>query len=82
MFATRRRKRQAKEAHRADVTATVLHARSVCIDAMHEAGDEPHVVSSLVEACGHYDLALEILADRIPDHPELCDAIASKPNVF
>jgi hypothetical protein len=78
----RHRHRQRQQAARAATARQVLRCRALALTALHEADENPYVVELLVSALDSYSAALDILASRIPDHPELCEAIASKPNIF
>ncbi len=73
-----RQREQAKQAHRVGVAAETLNARSLALEALHEA-DHPETVARILTALEHLDDALALLKDRIPSDHRITEAIAAQP---
>jgi hypothetical protein len=75
-----RRRHHQRQAHRAEMTDRILHARAAVLGAIHTA-DRPAVLTELVSAIDSYDAALAIIEPRLGDHP-VREAISNRPPSF
>jgi hypothetical protein len=74
MFNRRRKARQAKRRHTAEVAELALYARGMCVDAMWVAHN-PATAHGLSAAVDSYDEALRLIRCRLTHRPDLARII-------